>query len=792
MEVGGWELAASPPGAWSDPAAVPAAAWASVGRGRPVAAIHRELSAAEIDGRDWWYRAALPADGGERLVLESVATLAEIFLDGVVVARSETMFRPVTLAPAGARELVVACRALGPVLARPRRPRARWRTRLVRDGGLRFHRTMLLGRTPGIAPEAPAVGLCAPVRLESAGVTGAVRPLTRMDGERGVLELRDVPPSLHGAEIRLSGPTGEHRGRVGEILEVPGVARWWPHTHGTPELYALSVAGTRLGRVGFRTLGWPADWERDGFGLSVNGVEIFCRGAVWTPPDVRELATLEDAVARLRRRLEIVVDAGMNMLRVPGIATYESTAFHTLCDELGILVWQDMMFANLDYPEADAAFCAEVAAEAAHQGARLAGHPSLAVLCGGSEVAQQVGMLGLEPALARGALFTQILPAGLAAAGADAPYIPNTPWGAGLAFRPDTGVTNYYGVGAYRQDLAAARLDRVAFSAESLALANVGDRDELLSAGVPRDGGAGWDFADVRDHYLEQLFGIDPRALRWVDPARYGELSRAVSGELMAGAFGAWRAGDSPTRGALVLWLADLEPGSGWGLLDDRGVPKAVLGRLARVLAPRAVWLTLEGLRGVAVHVANDRPDTLAGELTLRVLRDGAVPVAEASVPVTLAGHGVWQADVETLLGRFLDLSWTYRFGPAAADLVVATLRDADGCRLGQATAFPVGRGLTPQRAAELGLSAQLTHTDPERITVQLSCARAVLGLRLYREGWRAAEDLFDLVPGEDRAVTLVRESPADGPGPGRDSTEVAPAPLRLSALNLQGTLQVR
>ena len=789
MEIAGWELAWSPPGTWSSPADIPDAAWWPEAHGQPVAALRPQLGAAEIDGRDWWYRARLPADGGDRLVLESVATLAEVFLDGAPAAHSETMFRPIELARGGARELVVVCRALGPRLAQRRRPRARWRTQLVRENALRFHRTMLLGRTPGIAPEAPAVGLCAPVRLLAGTATDAIRPRTRMEGTRGILELDGVPESLRGAEIRLGGPSGEHRGVVGEPLGIDGVALWWPHTHGTPSLYELHVAGTALGRVGFRTLAVPPDWERGGFGLAVNGVEIFCRGAVWTPLDLRALATVPDAPGRLRRRLELVAGSGMNMLRVPGIATYETETFHALCDELGILVWQDMMFANLDYPEADTAFAAEVAAEATHHGGRLARHPSLAVLCGGSEVAQQVGMLGLDPALARGELITRILPEALGEAGADAPYVPNTPWGPGLAFRPDTGVAHYYGIGAYRQDLAAARLDRVGFSAESLALANVGDREELLQTAVPRDAGAGWDFADVRDHYLEQLLGIDARALRWVDPARYGELSRAVSGEVMAAAFGLWRAADSPTRGALVLWLADLEPGSGWGLLDERGVPKAALGRLARALAPQAVWLSLEGLRGVEVHVANDRPEPLTGELTLRVLRDGALPLAETRQGVEVPGHGSWQADAETLLGRFLDLSWTYRFGPAEADLIVATLRDPDGRRISEATAFPVGRPLTPHSAAELGLRASVT-AGPERMSVRLGCARAVLGLRLAAEGWRAGEDLVDLLPGEDREIALVPEvERADARSEPPSET---PPRVRLTALNLRGTLQLR
>jgi hypothetical protein len=81
----------------------------------------------------------------------------------------------------------------------------------------------------------------------------------------------------------------------------------------------------------------------------------------------------------------------MNMLRVPGTMQYESDAFHEACDGLGVLVFQDFMFANMDYPADDPAFAAEVRAEAQDFLARTCGRPCLGVLCGGSE-----GMNGPE------------------------------------------------------------------------------------------------------------------------------------------------------------------------------------------------------------------------------------------------------------------------------------------------------------------------------------------------------------------------------------------------------------
>ena len=77
--------------------------------------------------------------------------------------------------------------------------------------------------------------------------------------------------------------------------------------------------------------------------------------------------------------LDQCVAAGLNMLRVPGIGTYESDAFHDRCDARGILLWQDFMFANLDYPESDPQFMATVESEARAALERLGSRPSLAV-----------------------------------------------------------------------------------------------------------------------------------------------------------------------------------------------------------------------------------------------------------------------------------------------------------------------------------------------------------------------------------------------------------------------------
>ncbi len=789
----------------------------------------------DFDDQGWSFRTtfeAAPATIGEEVVLrlDGVATLAEVELNGERVADIESMFesREIDMGGRlrGTNELVIRCLPLNPALEIPRKPRARWRTNLVADGRLRWFRTMILGRAPGFAPGPAVVGPWRPVWLARRRglVVEALALRPGLEGDVGLLRVEGRIRVLDGVaptaiQAELDGPSGRHAVALelapdGDgvtfrgTLRVPSVERWWPHTHGVPALHDVRLvvgsgsATTTIdaGRVGFRALGaGPSathDIEREGLDLHVNGVRMFARGALWTPTDIVGFGT---SPADLRAALEAVRDAGMNMVRLPGTGAYETDAFHDLCDELGLLVWQDFMFANLDYPFADDAFRGLAEREAREVIDRLAGRPSTAVLCGNSEIEQQVAMLGLDPALGRDAFFATTLPTLAADAGCDAIYVPSAPFGGDLPFRPDRGVANYYGVGGYRRPLTDARVAGVRFASECLAFANVPDDDVIESmlpgastgavvhhpvwkAGVPRDVGTGWDFDDVRDHYLALLFELDPGELRRVDHARYLELSRAVSGEVMAEVFGEWRRAGSPSGGGLVLWLRDLVAGAGWGLVDHRGVPKVAYHHLRRALAPAAVWTTDEGLGGVVAHVANDGPAPLDARLRVALYRDQEQRVGDGEESLRLEGHGSHERSVEELIGHFADVSWAYRFGPPAQDVIVASLERGEGPAatvLSQAFRFPAGRPSRIETADRLGLSADARPCGDGVMRLTVRSRRLAYGVRIHAPGFTPDDDAFSVEPGGSREVDL------------RAATSDAPFGGELGAINLAGRVPI-
>jgi beta-mannosidase len=506
----------------------------------------------------------------------------------------------------------------------------------------------------------------------------------RLGGHEGIVTVRTGLPE--GTRVRIGDVSAIVTGGRAE-LRLPSPTLWWPHTHGEPHLYEVTVDGYDISRrIGFRTVTSPGDILRDGLRPQINGIDVFVRGALWTPVPQGEM----------RSTLETARDHGLNAVRIPGTMTYETPAFHDLCDELGILVWQDLMFANMDYPLDDPDFRALVGEELDALIGVIGGRPSTFCVCGGSEIEQQVAMLGLDPALGRPSFFAEEVPAVLAEAEVEALYVPSAPCGADRPLLPSQGVSNWFGVGGYLRPFSEIRSAGVRFASECLAIANVRDdvphaNDPAWKQGVPKDAGTDWDFDDVRDHYLKLLYEVDPKELRASDPKRYLDLSKAVSGDVMAEVFGEWRRPESGCGGGFVLWLRDLVRGAGWGLIDSDGQPKPVLRALSNVLAPVAIWMTDEGMGGYGVHVANDRPEALNATIIIGLIRSGK-RVDGGESPITVLPRSAWSGDAETIIGRWVDIAYTYRFGAPAHDLVTAELRSEAGDLLGTARRYPLGR----------------------------------------------------------------------------------------------------
>lgn len=829
----GWQMCTTPANAAARPdalAALNSLAWieapvpGTVAQAFATTGEFDPLKTVPLAHRDYWYRLRLRGTGRRLIRLHGLATIAEVWFDGALLLRSTSMFvthdAAVELGP-NADELYVCFRSLDQHLsACAPVKRARWRTRLVDVPSLRQVRTTLLGHMPGWFPSIDPIGPWRAIEIvdpEGPPVLWRRSLCSSLLGRDGLLEVEIAlaRPVKSARAARLT--CGEHETPLTQIgpctfrarLEVPQARLWWPHTHGEPALYAVAVhldgATLSLGQTGFRTVTVDRGSDGHGFALSVNGTPVFARGACWS--SAAPLSLHADASTYLNY-LGLAKIAGFNMIRVGGTMTYEADEFHTLCDRLGLLVWQDFMFANFDYPSLDEGFVALVELEAAQFLTRHAGSPSLAVLCGGSEIAQQAAMLGLSPDQRHVELTAATLANAVAKHRPDAIYIGDSPHGNVLPFSPREGVSHYYGVGAYLRPLDDARRADVRFASECLAFANVPCEATLETIGspaphepnwksaVPRDPGASWDFDDVRDHYLQELYGVDPARLRGREYERYLELSRAVVADVVSETFSEWRRVGSRCSGALVWQFQDVVPGTGWGIVDACLRPKSSWYAMKHTLQPQQILLTNEGLNGLDVHVLNDSPHALDARVELVALRDGSTPLLRADHYVLLDAHSAVVLNSADLLGRFFDFTYAYRFGPPEHDTVVASLYTADGTLLSETFYFPERTGPSVFERRDIGLAAHAEYRDGQCL-VDIQTRSLARYVQISAPGMRPEDNWFHLAPGGTAQVRLVSEATSTAntfAPPGSDPAQAnAGVPLiEVRALNSSKTVRVR
>ncbi len=377
-----------------------------------------EETLAWIGETDWRYRctfdvdADLLAQGNVDLVCDGLDTVAELTLNGVRFGHSQNMhvayrFPVAPLLRAQGNELEITFASAVRYARSLEAERGPLPHVNVHGIPYNYIRKMACNFGWDWGPTLVTAGIWRNVRLEawSAARVAAVRPLVlRADAERADVEVRvDVAGAATGLGVRcvLRSPDGSevasraatvdrHEARATLTVEQP--QRWWPRGYGPQPLYELEVhlhdatddgLDSWRGRIGLRhvRLNDAPDDVGSAFTIEVNGQPVFCKGANWIPDDCFPSRVGPE---RYRARLEQAAACGMNMLRVWGGGIYEADAFYETCDELGLMVWQDFAFACAMYPE-EPPFDALVEAEARHQIARLAPHPSLVLWNGNNE-----------------------------------------------------------------------------------------------------------------------------------------------------------------------------------------------------------------------------------------------------------------------------------------------------------------------------------------------------------------------------------------------------------------------
>lgn len=752
--VSRWQCVGADPGEFSSPAQL-APLWNDgfvLNAPSTVSAARRAVELPELDdldALDWWLRAENLTG---TVVFEGLTPPCTIYAGAQPIADVESMFLPITInLPPGEHSVYLHCRSVRSWLQQ-KRPRGRWRSSLASEQRLRWLRTTLLGRAHIYSAQPPPIGPWRPVichtgpyltelNIDTATTNGIAQFTGCVSGAKSHLEIAiDGYPSVVG---RCADD-----GHFSVSVAVPDVRIWWPRGYGDQPLYQVTLTVDDIvierRKIGFRTV--KIDQRDGGFTVVVNGVPVFARGAVWMPTDP---VSLWSETARLREAIGQYAECGANMFRIPGGTVPEQREFYDLCAEFGILLWHDSMLATFDPPqELTATICAELKALLQV----LAGNPALAVLSGGNETRQQPEMMGLPSE----EITIPIIDSALREIADQIPYIAASPFSPApaLAITPDRGVAHWFGVGGYMRPLTDVAAADVRFAAESLAFSIPPDDADCTqsswTAGIPHDRGADWDFEDVRDKYVADIFRVIPERVRDQDPVRYLDLGRAAVAEAMGHCFRYWRRADSQCGGALVLCARDIATGAGWGLIDVAGRPKAPLAVLRRIWAAQAATISDAGMSGLRIDLYNDDPHILDGQILLTATSLHGTIVADEAVPITIAGHGSRTFYDAEITGRFMDLSYAYRFGEPVATAVECVLATSDGTAISRDSIVLIPTDSSTVPTLDAQLSERAGHW-----TLSLRASAALRYVVILTASHQPSDNWFHLLAGYDHVISM-------------------------------------
>lgn len=638
--------------------------------------------------RDWTYERSVEVPAGllarDRVVLrcDGLDTLATVEVNGVAVITADNMFRSweadvkVALRP-GANTVRVRFRSPLPVMERRsaehRLPA--WNIYHPRYAGKSWVRKMACSFGWDWGPMAPTAGIWKPIRLLawSQGRLADVRTVQRHADGRVTVAVsaaveRFAADALRvRATLAVDGATvATAEGDAGAALElaVADPRLWWPNGLGAQPLYDLrvellaadgTVVDTHAKRLGLRTLRLVRERDQWGesFAFAVNGVRIFAKGANWIPCDVFPSqiprATYDDL-------LGAAAESGMNMLRVWGGGFYEHDAFYDRCDELGLLVWQDFMFACSTYPTFDAEWLATVRAEAVENVRRLRDRPCLALWCGNNELEQGlVDNEWTERAMSwadYAVLFDRLLPGIVASEDGATPYwpcSPHSPHGDRRDFNNHRwGDAHAWSVWFGGQSFESQRTWTFRFQSE-FGFQSFPEPRTVAAFTAPEDRNLTSYVMDLHQRSKQlgnkTIFGY---LLEWFrmpkDFAHQLWLSQLTQALCIQYAAEHARRIQPRMEGCIYWQINDLWPAATWSSIDVFGRWKALQHLARRFFAPVLVS-GLEDLKAgtVAVHVSNHRREPLRATVEWRATDCAGTELARGTAPVAVPG----QADVE-------------------------------------------------------------------------------------------------------------------------------------------------
>jgi len=578
----------------------------------------------------------------------------------------------------------------------------------------------------------------------------------------------DEPPKT----IEVATPAEGLSASVSARFIVDHPMRWNPAGLDITWQYLISMRLTHPGetganadrihhRIGLRTFELIREPDADGAGESfkfrVNGQALFIKGANWIPDGSFPGNISEE---KLRERITQARDAGFNMLRVWGGGLYESEEFYNICDELGILVWQDFPYACALYADDEAALeAARVEAKAAVR--RIRNHPCLALWCGNNENDWAQATWGWAEAgggpnrFLGEKIYHEVLPAVVAAEDPRTAYWPSSPFGGNGADPndPNFGDCHNWEVWHDKGDWVHYTENDARFCSEFGFASSCGLRawGKCLAPSDRHPHSAAVRWHDKTRKGYEAYLGLItlhfPESQTLEDLVYYSQCNQA---EALKYGVEHYRRRKGRCWGTLFWQINDCWPTHSWAVIDSEGEPKAAWFAAKKFYAPVLLSLVREG-ESVTAHLVNDLTVPLAGVITWTLATLDGETLAEETARVSVEPNAASVAasfELEESLGRERDVYAYARFVP-----------DGDGPDAENYLLLAEPKDL---RRTDPGLTVTVSDAEAYAYAVTVTAQRFApyVWLRRTDDAPLAGleDNFFHLRPGETRTLTVEKD----------------------------------
>ncbi|MDQ1144153.1 beta-mannosidase [Bacillus sp. SORGH_AS 510] len=756
---------------------------------------HNDLKCQWVEEKVWWYRTTFEFNeeiqSGDRyeLIFEGLDTFATVYLNGVELGSTENMFISHTFEVA--RELKHGKNVLA-VRFDPVHVHVKDKVQYYWSG---FSKKRIWTRKAQShygwdwGPRLVAAGIWKDVHLEkrsTAKIDHVFARTTSIDDGKATVAVDvditsytrekelEVLISLHDGEERITTTKVKvDRKKAAAVLEVDEPKLWWTHDIGTPHLYELKVElladGAKIDEkqesIGIRTIEVRRRDEngQPSFTFVLNGEKIFAKGANWIPID-SFIGAVPDT--RYKHLIQMSKDANMNMLRVWGGGIYEKEVFYEECNRLGILVWQDFMFACALYPDYNKNFMANVREEIIHVVKRLRNYPCLAIWCGNNEndwLYEALKSSGEIPHPFYGEkIYHELMPELLEELDPTRLFWPSSPFGGNDHNSREEGDTHNWQVWHGNiEPRVFGEPQHVNYSIEGLSFKNFKTDTTLfasefgmhassnrytLERNIPKEqffwGSEEMAYRNKDIHHPKGILLMEGYTGAPKDLNEYIAYSMLTQAEGLKFGIEHYRRNKPHTSGALFWQLNDCWPGTSWSVIDYYLLPKASYHYARKFFSP--ILLTLDQTPGedVKVWVVNDKLEAYQDEIELSVYDFYGKKVFSIEWTVNV------EANMATQIATILEHEALGGLQPEEAVLVVRSKHQ----RTGENSYY-----FRDQKDLRLGEAQLLVSVDREtnELTVSTNSLARMVTIELDVEQLVIEDNFFDLLAGESRTIRI-------------------------------------